>query len=128
MIQITGRMRAWSSCASRRVRSRMWGRRGGISLARGGRLRRDVGIGGYTTGRVTTQSGACKKGVSKGANRVDMAVTVTDKTRLALAMYTITLEARPLEQDAIKIMPAAISGSKSKTIVNKNPIKGIIVK
>ena len=52
------------------------------------------------------------KGVRKGAAMVAIAVTITDNTKLALAKYTITLDAKPLEQDPIKMMPAAISGSK----------------
>jgi len=51
-------------------------------------------------------------GVKKGAAIVAIAVTITLNTKFALARYTITFDARPLEQDPIKIIPAAISGSK----------------
>src|SRR6187401_1925127 len=65
-------------------------------------------------------------GVIKGAINVAIAVTITDKTRLALARYTITLLASPLLQLPIKIIPAAISGSKEKTFVSNKPINGIM--
>ena len=52
------------------------------------------------------------KGVIKGAINVAIAVTATESTKFALAMYTITLEANPLEQEPIKMIPAAISVSK----------------
>ena len=51
-------------------------------------------------------------GVNKGATNVAMAVTITLSTKFAFAKYTITLLANPLLQLPIKIMPAAISGSK----------------
>jgi hypothetical protein len=53
-----------------------------------------------------------KNGVSNGASNVDIAVTVTERIRFARAIYTITFDASPLEQEPIKIIPAAISGSK----------------
>src|SRR5690606_40675648 len=67
------------------------------------------------------------KGVIIGATIVVTAVTVTDSTKLAFAIYAITFDANPLEQQPIKMTPAAISGSKLKTRVSKKPTNGMIV-
>ena len=47
-----------------------------------------------------------------GAIIVVTAVTVTDSARFDFAIYAMTLEANPLEHEPIKMIPAAISGSK----------------
>ena len=53
-----------------------------------------------------------RNGVTKGEINVEIAPMVTAKTRLACAMYDITLEANPLGTQPIRIIPAAISGGK----------------
>lgn len=67
------------------------------------------------------------KGVKIGANNVAQEVMVSDKATLALAIYAITLDAKPLGEDPIKITPAAISGGKLKLVAKKYPIKGMMV-
>jgi len=47
-----------------------------------------------------------KNGVIIGANNVATAVSVTERAILAFARYAITLDAKPLGDDPIKIMPA----------------------
>ena len=68
------------------------------------------------------------KGVNRGASMVDMAVIVTDKARFAFARYEITLDAIPLGEQPIKIIPAAISGGKCVRLARVNPSNGIITK
>ena len=63
----------------------------------------------------------------KGAAIVAIAVSVTDKGTFALAIYDITLEAKPLGAQPIRITPAAISGGKLNNFANPNPKKGIMV-
>ena len=48
-----------------------------------------------------------------------------DKGKLALAMYDITFDARPLEQEPISTMPAAISGGNPSDFASANPTNGI---
>ncbi len=67
-------------------------------------------------------------GVINGASIVVTAVTVTDSPRFARAMYAITFDARPLDVDPIKMIPAAISGSKWNNFARANPTSGITVK
>ena len=47
------------------------------------------------------------------------AVTVTESARLDLAMKAITFEASPLEQEPMRITPAAISGGNRKIFVRQ---------
>ncbi len=62
-----------------------------------------------------------------GAKSVANEVMVIDKATLALAIYDITLEAKPLGEQPTKITPAAISGGKLKLLAIAKPRKGIIV-
>ena len=68
-----------------------------------------------------------KNGVIIGANNVATAVSVTERAIFAFARYAITLDANPLGDDPIKIMPAAISYGKLNNDANENPRIGIIV-
>jgi len=66
-----------------------------------------------------------QKGVVSGAVTVPIAVSVSDRGRLASAMYDITLDARPLEQAPISTTPAAISGGIPIAFAIPQPTTGI---
>jgi len=68
-----------------------------------------------------------KNGVSIGANKVAMDVSVNDRATLALAMYDITFEAKPQGIQPTNIIPAAISGGNVKILVKPNPTNGMMV-
>ena len=67
-----------------------------------------------------------KTGIKKGARRVEMVVSVTDKATLARAKKAITLEAVPPGAQPTNIIPAATSGSSPLSLANPNPTKGMI--
>ena len=66
-------------------------------------------------------------GVTKGAINVVIEVIVMDNARFAFARYDITLEARPLGEHPIKIIPAAISAGKLVTLANPKPSNGMMI-
>jgi hypothetical protein len=66
-------------------------------------------------------------GVTNGANKVVMEVMVMERARLAFAKYDITLEASPLGEQPIKIIPAAISAEKPLKLANVNPSVGMMI-
>ena len=80
------------------------------------------------TSTFSPASSVIHSGVMMGAIIVVTAVTVTDSARLDLAMNAMTFDASPLEHEPIKIIPAAISGSKWKIFVSAKPTSGITVK
>ena len=65
-------------------------------------------------------------GVKKGAKRVLMLVTVTDRAISPLEMKVIMLEVVALGQAPSNIRPAAREGERSSTLVNPRANKGII--
>src|SRR5690606_31654271 len=64
--------------------------------------------------------------VTKGANKVVTEVTVMESARFALARNAITLDAIPLGEQPIKIIPAAISGGNPLIFASVYPMKGIM--
>ena len=67
------------------------------------------------------------RGVSNGANKVAIAVRVSDKAKFDLEMNDITLEAKPLGEQPTKMIPAAISGGRLEAQAKPKPTKGIMV-
>ena len=66
------------------------------------------------------------KGVKRGAMKVAMDVSVSERATLALAKYDMTFEANPQGMQPTKMMPADISDGKVKTFVRPHPTSGII--
>ena len=67
------------------------------------------------------------RGVRTGASNVATAVNVTDSARFALAINDITLDARPLGEEPIRIIPAAISAGNPNVLAMENPMPGMMV-
>ena len=61
-----------------------------------------------------------------GASRVAIVVIVMESATLALAMSAITLEAKPLGEDPMRMTPAAISGGKLNKLAMAKPNVGMI--
>ena len=65
-------------------------------------------------------------GVIKGASKVAQVVMVIESGTFALAISAITLEAKPLGEQPIRITPAAISGGKLNKLAMAKPRVGMM--